>query len=212
MNSASLRAKVWLVSAGIVLVAGGVLVYGWQRLQDAGPTTTNTNTSTRETYAALYDIAFRADAGQGSVLMTATILLPSMIDALGNDSTRSDVEDGLYRAIRDLPENQMAFFVTTDSRIGSLSEEQITTDLNLTSKPSQDWRFLDWQSMITLKGIADTNSGVTPQTGVVIFETDETINWSSMTEVVLTKRNLADVPERRFVWTEPTLRLAVVGE
>ncbi len=206
----SLGTKVWVgvglltaVAIGIVLVSGRSIL--------VSRTVANTNESAagaaRARYAAWSDLAWRQDQGQGSILMTATLLLPPTIAALGQDSERSDFDDQLYRAVRNLPADQVGIDLTLDSVAGPVADVTISQSLELSSADGRTWQLAAWQPLIRPSRVSNTNATISPQGGVAVFTADGPIDWATVKQLTLVSRGIGEVTERRFVWADPRLLL-----
>lgn len=210
--SLSPSTKLW-GSLGIVvaLAVGGLwfVLQAWEKPVASNSTNQSGSSAARERYATLYDAAWRQDQAQGNMLMTATLLLPPTIAALGQDAERSDYDNQVYRAARDVSSNQAAIYITVDSVIGPVPTDTIRQSLTLTSADKRSWRLEDWHSLIRPSVITNSGITLTPQGGVAIFETDQPIDWPNTGQLILASQGIGGIAERRFVWTDTRLLLEV---
>lgn len=207
MTSGTIPARVWLIGGVVGAIAVAVAVFGFIRLSQTPSTsqTANSGNPAHDTYAALYQAARRQDQGVGSVTMATTLFLPATVEALGSDTERSDIEDELYRIVKEVSDKQIAIFIATDSVQGPLSDNEITDTLTLASDPSSEFRLVDWQTLIAPHSATNSAVQVTPQTGVAIFERDSQVDYSQLQSLTLTSRGLAGIDERTFTWAIPAL-------
>ncbi|MBI2984886.1 MAG: hypothetical protein HYY50_04670 [Candidatus Kerfeldbacteria bacterium] len=203
-------AKLWLVGGSTAALAALVVVVGFSvvrgSLQTGGSNDASSNQA-RERYAAFYEAAWRQDQAQGSVLMTATVLLPPAIAALGEDQQRSETEDQLYRQLVDLPAKAIAIFLTLDSVAGPIPDDNVKNSLTLAAERGPIFQLLDWHPMIRPARLSNTAVVVSPQAGLAVFQANRTINWSELRDLTLVSRGVGDIAERSFVWTQPSLLL-----
>lgn len=196
------RTKRWL-AAGALVVAG--LVIGlWPRASISPTNTSITNTNpARDTYASLYQAAWRQDQAQGSVLMTATLFAPTVRQALGDDTSRSETEDQLWRAVKDVSAKHIPIYVTLDSVQGAIADATITSQATLSDAGNQKYTIIDWKPLIAPTRVVNSSSGTTSQTGVLIFAAAQDIDWDTLANLKLTIKNIAEIPQRQFVWVDP---------
>lgn len=199
-----------LAIIGVAVLIGAAIV--WSAFQRS-PTTVvtyqnNTTDTTRQQYSELYQAAWRQDEGRGNVLMTATLFVSPIIDLLGRDGGKSEMENQLYRVVQDVPDNQIAIFLTIDSVAGSQSDQAIRDSLTLTAN-NMTFPLASWNPLIFPSRVVNVSTPVNSQAGVAMFTADGIINWNSISNLQLTSRNIGGVDERNFIWAQPGLLSAV---
>ncbi|GEM_PF-5641673 len=165
------------------------------------------NNSARQTYATLYDSLWRQDSGQGSLLMTGTLLVPPMIAALGQDTQRSGVEEQIWNTMKNITPGEIGFFITLDSVTGFISDADIQKTLSLEAGPDLTFQLRAWEPIIGGASPVNANVSVASQRGLAIFTADPgpdapPIDWSTLNQVTLRATGLGDQPARQFVWTQ----------
>lgn len=201
--------KILAMIGAVALIGAAIVWSALQRSPASVVTYQNTNTdTTRQQYSELYQAAWRQDKGQGNVLMTATLFVPDLIDLLGRDNEKSDLENQLYRVINDAPGNQIAIFLTIDSVAGPQSDQSIRDSLTLTSD-SMTFPLASWNPLIFPSRVVNVSTPVNSQAGVAMFTADGIINWNAISNLQLTSRNIGGVDERNFIWAQPGLLSAV---
>ncbi len=169
------------------------------------PAASNANTqaaSVRQRYADLYELAWRSDQQQGTVLMTATLLSPTMITLLGQDTGRSDAEDALYRATSSLSDSQLALYLTIDSVGQPVEDVTIAQSLNLTAADGLQFSLAEWRPVFASHPAQSTEATVVPKAGVAIFTADRPVHWDQLKRLTLDSKNIAGIPDRAFVWNQ----------
>lgn len=171
------------------------------------PANTTVNNSARTTYASLYDALWRQDSGQGSILMTSTLFVPPMITALGQDTQRSEVEEQIWNAMKNMMPSEIGLFITLDSVTGFISDADIQKSLSLDAGPGLTFHLRTWQPIIGGASQVNANAPVASQRGLAIFTADPgpdapPIDWSTLDQVTLRATGLGDQPVRQFVWTQ----------
>ncbi len=189
---------------GLILVVGiGVIVW---RLFPAHHKAVVT-TDSRQTYANLYQAAWRQDDGLQSTLVTATLFVPPTIQALGKDTGRSSAEEQLWQAVQGLSVRDVPIVLTFDSVTGAVPDSVLTTGLTLTSVKGPTFTFKSWTPMIAPSRVVNTNDSATSQIGVAIFSANQDVNWQTIESLQLTLHGIPSQPDRVFSWTEPRLLL-----
>lgn len=173
------------------------------RQPKTAPTSAESNTR-RADYAALYDTAWRQDEGQGSVLVTATLMLPRMIDDLHHDTGRSVEETQLDTALQTITSKQVGIFVTLDSAAGALPDTTIQNSAHLTAD-GLDFTTVSWTPFIGTSHVVNTDVTTSYQSGLLIFSAPVTLDWSGLRDLQLTMNNVGGQPARTFSWAQPGL-------
>lgn len=196
----------YLAAAAVVLLAIGLVVFF--RRPATVTTTANTNNPARQTYAELYDAAWRQDQGRGDATVTATLVTPSLAAALAADPQRSERDTQIYNFTKNLPANQLAFVLTIDSVAGFFSDSQILESAQLEdtmTTSGNGWLTQAWKPIIGGQAPVNAPVAVASQAGVLIFQTDLDIAWATLKNLVLRLVDLGDQPIRQFVWAQPGL-------
>jgi hypothetical protein len=141
--------------------------------------------------------------------MTATLFVPPLIAALDEDAERSDTETQIWRLVRNLSNSQLAIFLTIDSIGGALADDTIANSLSLTTDRGPALTLVNWHPIIAPSRVVNTNRTAASQSGVVIWQGDAKIDWSTIGQVQLISRNIANVSERVFTWATPQLLLQI---
>lgn len=204
MSSATVR-KYWPILAGAVLMLAGWLL--WHSVSDsATPLTTTNNTDVlRSRYAALYLGAWRQDEGRGSVLVTATIFVPSLVTTLGQQTERSATEEQIWQATKDVAETDVPIVITFDSVAGQLADATIRDNLQLTEDGKTSFTLKSWTPLIAPSRVVNTNVSTVSQIGVAVFTASKVVDWSSLQPLRLAVTTIGDVPRREIVWAQPAL-------
>jgi hypothetical protein len=163
------------VAVAVLLMIGIVMV---TRQPQSAPTNTATNTNARATYTSLYDSLWRQDSGKGSILVTATLFVPPMINALGEDTQRSEVEEQLWNNLKRKTANDVGIYITTDSVAGFVTDADLEAALSLQATPGPAFTLKSWQPLIGPSRPVNANVAVVSQRGLAIFTTDEPVDWS----------------------------------
>lgn len=194
----------------VVLLTVGIVV-----LTRRPTTVTNnvpqTNNPARQTYAELYDAAWRQDQGIGNTTVTATLVTQPMVSALTADTQRSERDEQILFFTKNLPPTQVAFIVTIDSIAGYFTESELLEKAVVTDQQtdsSRMWLVQAWKPIIGPKPIINATTTVASQAGVMIATLSEPIDWKTLKNLRLNFRNLGDQPVRQFVWAEPGLLAA----
>lgn len=194
----------WIFSAALALaVVVAVLILLTNQKQTAS---TNTATEARQRYAALYQAAWRQDDGYSPTLVTATILVPPAVEALGRDDGRSSVEEQLWRIVQPLDSATIPIVVTFDSVTEAVPDQVIQNGL-LLSTSGATLSFEDWKPLIAPTRVVNTSPSTTSQIGVAVFRAVAPIDWNALKSLTLTVSGIADQPDRTLSWTEPKLLL-----
>lgn len=191
----------WLAGVGGVAVVGAGLVWAIQSISPRPAA--NANSDARRQYADLYQLAWRQDSGQGSVLVTATVFPPALTRLLGQQSPRSETEEQVWRAVRGLDQAAVPFFVTIDSVAGPLTDDQIAASLSLTAVGGPTFKRQSWIPIILPAKANNNNVSTASQAGVVVFAAEAAVDWANLRELRLRSEGLGDVPTRDFRWIEP---------
>lgn len=185
----------------VVIVA--ILVY--TLLNSARPTTNEANdNAARERFATLAQAAWRQDEGRGNTLITATLYTPTISQTLGADSGRSDFEDQLWGAVKDVTDRQIPIYVTVDTIGAAVTDEQFRQVLQLVVD-EKTTRLVSWSSLIMPSRVVNTPYQTRSQTGVAIFEQDQPLDWAAVKQVTLTVNGIGDQAKRQLVWNQPSL-------
>ncbi len=196
----------YLTVAAIVLLVIGLVMFF--RRPETATTTTNADNPARQTYAELFDAAWRQDQGQGNAMVTATLVTPSLVAALADDSRRSERDTQIYNFTKNLPANQLAVILTIDSVAGFFSDSQILESAKLEDQSTisgNEWLTQAWKPIIGGQAPVNAPVAVASQAGVLIFRTDQDIAWATLKNLALRLVNLGDQPIRQFVWAQPGL-------
>ncbi len=197
--------KRWFKLGAVVfvtaLIAVGAGLYGRYR---PASSSTATNAGAREEYAALYQAAWRPDSQQGNVLVTATLMVPHLVQLLGQDSGRSSAEDQLWQATQNLSPQQAGIFMTIDSVGSAIPDATIQSSGALTADKTS-FSFVTWHPFIAPSHIVNTDQPTTAQSGLLVFQSGQAIDWSTVRNLKLTIHGIDDRPDRQFIWAEPQL-------
>lgn len=193
------RALYVAVIACIALAVGLVVLV--RRPEDA-VTNHITNNPARATYAALSDALWRQDEGRGSVLMTATLVVPAMVDALAQDTQRSELETQILTHAKKLSTRQFGVYLTIDSIEGYLSDEAIETAVTAVLEPVATVTGTTWQPMVGTAAPIESDVPTTSQRGMAILTLDQNIDWQKIQTITLRANNLGGLPTRQFVWQQ----------
>ena len=200
----------WTISVVIILIATVGVAWRITRPEETANTTHTTLASpARDTYAALYEALWRIDDTPSNSLVTATLVLPPMVTALGADTARSDAEDRLYRVLKALTDRQIAILLTFDSVAGAVPDAAIKGSLQLKAVPDQKTSVVTWQPLIAAPRLVNAPAGTTSQFGLAVFQTEQPLSWDQLQSVQLTVTNIGDQPPRQFSWSSIPLLLAV---
>ncbi len=194
----------WIFGGAVALVVIGVALATAFRPAKHTASSTNTNSSTRDQYATLYQAAWRQDSGQGNVTVTATLLDPQLMLLLGQDSARSSAEEQLWQADQKLTDHQIGFFLTLDT-VGSPIDDTTIGASGSVTATGLKFTPMAWQPFIAPSHIVNTSVPTTEQTGVLIFSADQKISWPSIKNIQLTIKGIDDQPDRRFTWADPQI-------
>lgn len=199
------NAKFTWIGAGVVVLGLGAVVVFLQR-----PTSTlNTSAAAnRQRYAALYQAAWRQDDGNSPTLMTATLLVPPAVTALGQDTGRSSAEEQLWRVLEPLDAKAIPVVVTIDSVTGAIPDETIQNSVIL-SAPGLSLSFDSWHPLVAPSHATTGNDAVTSQSGVAVFTAATNVDWNTLTDLKLEIHNIPGQSDRVFTWAEPRLLLQV---
>lgn len=197
----------WIGLGGALVLAAGVLVVIASPSTLKLDATADNSNQIRQDYASLYQAAWRQDRGQGSVLMTATLFVPPLVNALGRQAGRSEVEEQLWQAMQGLPAEAVPIVLTLDSAAGAIPDQTLQSGLALTDDDETAFRFSSWTPIIAPSRVVNTNAPTTSQMGVVVFTAATTLDWSTLGTLRLASANIADQPEREFIWAQPRLLL-----
>lgn len=197
----------WL-AVGLVVVAG--LAFGVWRWRSLSSTNSTANTNARrQTYAALYQAAWRQDDGHNPTLVTATLLVPPTVQALGADTGRSSAEEQEWQTMKSLSTQQVPFIVTLDTVGPAIPDDTIIHGLSLRLDNGKSFALDSWNPIIAPSRVSNTNGSPTSQIGVAIFKVGTNLDWTTVNIVQLTLNGIPNEPYRVFTWTEPKLLLEV---
>ncbi len=197
----------WIGLGGALALTAGLLAVAARPATSRPAATTDNSNQARPRYAALYQGAWRQDSGQGAVLMTATLFAPPLVSTLGQQADRFEVEEQLWRAMKELPTTAVPIVLTLDSVSGAIPDQAIQTSLTLTDDDGMVFRFSSWTPVIAPARPVNTNVPTTSQMGVAVFTAGEAIDWEGLGSLRLVSANIADQPKREFVWAQPRLLL-----
>ncbi len=195
----------WLVIGGSVAVITAAVLLT-QAYRPSAPAVATTNA--RQKYAALYQAAWRQDDGQHPILVTATLIVPTAQEALGQDTGRSSAEEQIWSALKSLGPDQVPVILTFDSVAGAVTDEAVRQGAVLSADHGPQFSLASWQPMIAPSRIVNTATSASSQIGVAIFQADRTIDWQTLTVLRLTIDQI-DGAQRVFTWTQPRLLLNV---
>lgn len=162
----------------------------------------------RADYGALYQAAWRQDEGRGDILITATLFVPPLIDLLGRDAGRSEADNQIWRQVQAVDEKQIALFVTIDSVAGPVSDQTVRENFSLSAGQTK-FELKRWQPLILPSRVVNAAEPTSSQSGVLVFSSASTIDWTALVDLRLTVKNLGGQEQRQLVWAEPGLLLAV---
>lgn len=194
------------VVAAAAVVAGVVFILLPTDNPPASNDTTNTNTD-RLRYAALYDAGWRQDSGQDATLVTATLLVPPTITALGADTARSTTEEQIWNIVKSANASTIPIILTFDSVAGSLADDRIISSLSLQADGGETLTVQGWQPVIAPSRVINTSGNVSSQIGVALFSAPRTIDWQTIGTLTLTITGIGGEQVRVFTWTEPKVLL-----
>lgn len=195
------------VLIGLLVVAVGLAAtVMW--LQRSPSTTNTTETANRQHYAALYQAAWRQDDGTSPTLMTATLLVPPAVTALGQDTGRSSSEEQLWRTVGTLDARSIPVVITIDSVSGAIPDETIQNSLVL-SATGVTLSFDSWHPLVVPSHASTGNQPVSSQSGVAVFTAATDVPWTTLTDLKLVVHDINGQPDRTFTWAEPKLLLQV---
>lgn len=198
----SAAAKLWLVTLGLAVIGLAVVVLTIKILDRAGTAPANGTTQAHTRYAQLYEGAWRADEQNDVVLMTATLVTPELLQSLKSDTQRGTTEDQILQFVQNLPATSMAIIVTADSVTGAIPDTTFQTGLTLTADPAQAFTNPAWHPMITPSRVVHAPPNTSSQSGVAVFSSELSVNWSSLKLLKLEATNIGNVPMRSFTWTK----------
>ncbi len=193
------RALYVAVIASIALAVGIVILV---RRPENTVTNTITNNPARATYAALSDALWRQDEGRGSVLMTATLVVPAMVDALGQDTQRSELETQILAQAKKLSTRQIGIYVTIDSIDGYLADDVLEAAFSASIDPDSVVETITWEPMIGTAAPVVANVPTTSQRGLAIITVTEKVDWENITTLTMRASGLGGLPTRQFVWQQ----------
>jgi hypothetical protein len=195
--------KLWLLGAVALGLVAVVVVWLANHKQ---PSSTNTADDARQKYAALYEAAWRQDDGRSPTLVTATLLVPPAVEALGRDTGRSSTEEQYWRIVEPLDASMIPVVVTFDSVAGTVSDEVIQNGLLLFT-PGATLSFEEWKPIIAPSRVVNASAAVTSQIGIAIFRAAKPIDWNTLGSLTLTVSGIAGQADRTFKWSEPKILL-----
>ncbi|MBI5466968.1 MAG: hypothetical protein HY975_02020, partial [Candidatus Kerfeldbacteria bacterium] len=204
MKSVSAR-RLWLAVIIAVSLFGGWLVWRVVQPTPSATTTTNSADALRSRYAALYQGAWRQDEGRGSVLVTATVFVPSLIESLGQQTERSGTEEQIWQATKDLAATDVPVVVTFDNVSGQLADATIEQSLKLAEEGGMQFTFKSWTPLIAPSRVVNTNVATVSQIGIAVFSASNDVSWTTLQPLRLIVTNIGDVPRREIVWAQPAL-------
>lgn len=196
-----------LVIIGLA-VATGLAVFVFSRPK-LNVTSTSDQASIRQRYAALYQAAWRQDEGRGTMVMTATLLTPSIIQALGQDTGRSTTEEQIWSVGNSIDAQHLAIIITVDSVDGAVPDDAIQRSLTLAADGGPAMSVVNWRPIIAPSRIVNTQASASSQVGIAVFGAAGDIDWSKLGPLRLTVSGIGDQPTRVFTWAEPRLLLQV---
>jgi hypothetical protein len=196
--------KFWLLGAVALGLVAVVVVLLANHKQ---PSSKNTADDARQQYAALYDAAWRSDGVERSnMVVTATLLVPPAVEALGRDTGRSGTEEQYWRIVEPLDASMIPVVVTFDSVSGAVTDEVIQNGLLLFT-PRATLSFEEWKPIIAPSRVVNAPSSVTSQIGIAIFRAAKPIDWNTLGSLTLTVSGIAGQADRTFNWSEPKILL-----
>ncbi len=192
---------------GLAVVAGLVAVaFSRPKLN---VTSTDNQTSIRQRYAALYQAAWRQDEGRGAMVMTATLLAPSIIQTLGQDTGRSTTEEQIWSVGKSIDARRLAIIITVDSVGGAVPDDTIQRSLTLAADGGPAMSVDSWRPIIAPSRVVNAQESVSSQIGIAVFRAADDIDWPKLGTLRLTVSGIGDQPTRVFTWVEPRLLLNV---
>lgn len=194
--------RLWLLSAAVLSLA--VIVFLLANHKQ--PSSANTADDARQRYAALYQAAWRQDDGRSPTLVTATVLVPPAVEALGRDTGRSGTEEQYWRIVKPLDASMIPVVVTFDSVAEAVTDEVIRNGLLLFA-PGVMLSFEDWKPIIAPSRVVNTTAAVTSQIGIAIFRAAKPVDWDTLGSLTLTVSGIAGQADRTFLWSEPKILL-----
>lgn len=195
--------KLWLLGA-VALGLAAVVVF--LLVNHKKPSSTNTADDARQQYAALYEAAWRQDDGRSPTLVTATVLVPPAVEALGRDTGRSGTEEQYWRIVEPLDASMIPVVVTFDSVADAVPDSVIQNGL-LLSAPGMTLSFEEWKPIIAPSRVVNASASVTSQIGIAIFRAAKPIDWNTLGSLTLTVSGIAGQTDRTFNWSEPKILL-----
>ena len=205
MPSRSFTKRLLSISTVGLLIAAAVLFVVFR------PRTATINTNTSQTahdrYGIYYQGAWRSDQAQGSILMTATLLVPPAITALGQDNGRSETDQQVWNIVKELDSHTLAIVLTIDSVTGAVPDATIESAVSLKSDHGPAFSFAGWQPLIAPSRVVNTNQPTSSQYGLLLWRAGSPIDWHNLPALQLTIKNVGDQPNRIMTWTEPKLLL-----
>jgi hypothetical protein len=195
--------RLWLLGAAAL---GLVVVVFLLANHHKQPSSTNAADDARQHYAALYQAAWRQDDGRSPTLVTATVLVPPAVEALGRDTGRSGTEEQYWRIVEPLDASMIPVVVTFDSVAEAVSDEVIRNGLLLFA-PGAMFSFEDWKPIIAPSRVVNTSAAVTSQIGIAIFRAAKPIDWNTLSPLTLTVSGIAGQADRTLSWNEPKMLL-----
>ena len=205
VNKRSLGISVALGLA-IVVVAFAALRQLPKPVSNSTANTNDAATIKRAEYAALYQASWRQDQGLGSTIMTATLFTPPMTADLLADTGRSESESQMLQAIQKAKNSDLVFYLTIDSVAAPISDDVIESGLSLSDAEGTAYTFTSWTPLIGQSNLINVSTG-SSQTGVAIFASPDTVDWTTLHDLKLTASHIGDQPTRQFIWATPSLLL-----
>lgn len=196
----------WIVvPISVILLAVGIMILATRPQATSITTTNSADSEQRQLYATLYDAAWRQDDGRDSTLVTATLLVPPTIAALGLDPARSSVEEQLWNTVKSLDAKTVPIILTFDSVTGFQSDDEITSGLRLQGSSGTSFKLASWLSLIPPNRTVNSSSTTSSQIGVALFSAEQDIGWDKIGTIQLTVTGIGATPVRSFSWVEPKL-------
>lgn len=191
----------------MVVIGAGFVVVVWWRPATPVQTAANTNTglTPRERYATLYQAAWRQDDGIGAATVTATILTPAAVTALGQDDGRSSSEGQLYDMVKSTDARIIPILITVDSIDRAIPDVELSTRLILTAAGGPKFVTGEWRPLIAPTRVVNTNQSTSSQIGVVLFRADQEFDWTTLGSLQLIAKNIGGTADRVLTWAQPGL-------
>lgn len=197
----------WAIILAAIGLCALVVAWGFSRRH---PVVLSSNVNVvRQTYANLYQAAWRQDDGTAPTLVTATLLLPPTVRALGEDTGRSTTEDQMWDTLRDLKSTAVPVLLTFDSVSGAVPDKVVTEGSTLILDGGPNMTLLSWTPLISPSRVVNTAGTVRSQSGIAIFASGQPIDWNGVQATRLVIHGIPDESDRMFTWTEPRLLLQV---